>query len=426
MSRLSLTLALLASVRVVAADDPGSVAFFEQKIRPALAEHCYECHSAKAKKLKGGLALDSKAGWQKGGDSGTPIIVPGKPDEGLFLRYVRHLEPDMEMPPKKPKLADALIADFATWIKAGAVDPRDQATVEVKRADKSWWSLQPLAKDFKHAEIDGFIDAKLAEQKLARNAPAKPQALIRRLSYDLTGLPPTQAEVDAFVTAHQADARKATEALVDRLLASPRYGEHWGRHWLDVVRFGESNGFERNFVIDDLYPFRDYVIRSLNDDKPFDQFMREHLAGDVLGKFDPAVEIGSAFLVAGPYDDVGNQDATAQKVIRSATLDDMVTATGSAFLGLTINCARCHHHKFDPIPTEDYYRIRSAFEGVVHGRRPLATKEQTQAFNAAMAPLNKERAKVVGEQDALTKAIETKAKALLATRKYLARRRTPC
>ena len=412
------TLLLLASATLIAADDPGSVAFFEQKIRPALAEHCYECHSAKAKKLKGGLALDSKSGWQKGGDSGTPVIVPGKPDEGLFLRYVRHLEPDMEMPPKKPKLPDALIADFATWIKAGAVDPRDQATVEVKRADKSWWSLQPLAKDFKHADIDGFIDAKLAEQKLARRAPAKPQALIRRLSYDLTGLPPTQAEVDAFVAAHQADARQATETLVDRLLASPRYGEHWGRHWLDVVRFGESNGFERNFIIDDLYPFRDYVIRSLNEDKPFDQFMREHLAGDVLGKFDPAVEIGSAFLVAGPYDDVGNQDPVAQKVIRSATLDDMVTATGSAFLGLTINCARCHHHKFDPIPTEDYYRVRAAFEGVVHGRRPLATKEQTQAFNAAMGPLNKERAQVVAEQETLTKAVETKAKALLASRKY--------
>jgi len=138
MSRLNLALALLAVGRVVAADDPGSVAFFEQKIRPALAEHCYECHSAKAKKLKGGLALDAKAGWQKGGDSGSPTIVPGKPDEGLFLRYVRHLEPDMEMPPKKPKLPDALIADFAAWIKAGAVDPRDQATVEVKRADKSW------------------------------------------------------------------------------------------------------------------------------------------------------------------------------------------------------------------------------------------------------------------------------------------------
>ena len=416
--RNACALLLLGSIPLVAADDPAGIAFFEQKIRPVLAEHCYECHSTKAKKLKSGLYLDSKAGWQKGGDAGKPVVIPGKPEESLLLRTVLHLEADMEMPPKKPKLSDAVLADLSAWIKMGAPDPRTESTGEAKRADKSWWSLQPLAKEFKHADIDGFIDAKLAEQKLTRNAPAKPQALIRRLSYDLTGLPPSQAEVEAFVTAHQADARKATEALVDRLLASPRYGERWGRHWLDVVRFGESNGFERNFVIDDLYPFRDYVIRSLNDDKPFDQFMREHLAGDVLGKFDPAVEVGSAFLVAGPYDDVGNQDLVAKKVIRSATLDDMVTATGSAFLGLTINCARCHHHKFDPIPTEDYYRIRSAFEGVVHGRRPLATKEQVQAFNAAMGPLNKDRAKVVGEQDALTKAIETKAKALLATRKY--------
>ncbi|TSA32786.1 MAG: DUF1553 domain-containing protein [Opitutales bacterium] len=412
------SLALLATSPLIGAEDPASVAFFEQKIRPVLIDQCYECHSTKAKKLKSGLYLDSKAGWKKGGESGKAIIVPGKPEESLLLRSIRHTEVDLEMPPKKPKLPDTVLADFAAWVKAGAVDPRDQATVEAKRGDKNWWSLQPLAKDFKHADIDGFIDAKLTEQKLARSAPAKPQALIRRLSYDLIGLPPTQSEVDAFVTAHQADARKATEALVDRLLASPRYGERWGRHWLDVVRFGESNGFERNFVIDDLYPFRDYVIRSLNDDKPFDQLIREHLAGDVIGKFKSEVEIGSAFLVAGPYDDVGNQDAVAQKVIRAATLDDMVTATGSAFLGLTINCARCHNHKFDPIPTEDYYRIRAAFEGVVHGRRPVATQEQTQAFNATMGPLNKERATLIAEQTALTTAIETKAKALLASRQY--------
>jgi mono/diheme cytochrome c family protein len=411
-------LALLATSPLIGAEDPANVAFFEQKIRPVLIEQCYECHSTKAKKLKSGLYLDSKAGWKKGGESGKAIIVPGKPEESLLLRSIRHTEVDLEMPPKKPKLPDAVLADFAAWIKAGAIDPRDQATVEAKRGDKNWWSLQPLTKDFKHADIDGFIDAKLTEQKLARSAPAKPQSLIRRLSYDLTGLPPSQAEVDAFVAAHQADARKATEALVDRLLASPRYGEHWGRHWLDVVRFGESNGFERNFVIDDLYPFRDYVIRSLNDDKPFDLLMREHLAGDVIGKFKPEVEIGSAFLVAGPYDDVGNQDPVAQKVIRAATLDDMVTATSSAFLGLTINCARCHNHKFDPIPTEDYYRIRAAFEGVVHGRRPVATQEQTQAFNATMGPLNKARATLIAEQSALTKAIETKAKDLLATRTY--------
>ena len=423
--RFSYALALLASLRVAAADDPASIAFFEQKIRPVLAEHCYECHSTKAKKLKSGLYLDSKAGWQKGGDAGKPIIVPGKPDEGLFLRYIRHLEPDMEMPPKKPKLADAIIADFATWIKAGAVDPRDQTTAEVKRADKSWWSLQPLSKDFKHTDIDGFIDAKLAEQKLTRSAPAKPQALIRRLSYDLTGLPPSQAEVDAFVADHEANARKATEALVDRLLASPRYGERWGRHWLDVVRFGESNGGERNFVIDDLYPFRDYVIRSLNEDKPLDQLIREHLAGDVIGKNQPAVEVGSAFLVAGPYDDVSNQDPIAKQVIRAATLDDIITATSGAFLGLTINCARCHNHKFDPIPTEDYYRIRAAFEGVVHGRRVVATKEEIVASHAATKPLAVERQKIVAEQAKIETALQSKAKAMLATSKSLRAKADP-
>jgi mono/diheme cytochrome c family protein len=416
--RILLSALLFVPLVTAAADDPASIAFFEQKIRPVLVEQCYECHSTQAKKLKSALYLDSKAGWQKGGDSGKPIIVPGQPAQSLLLRSIQHLESDLEMPPKKPKLTDAVVADFAAWIKAGAVDPRDQATAELKRADKSWWSLQPLTKEFKHHDIDGFIDAKLHAQKLTRSAPAQPQALIRRLSYDLTGLPPTQAEVDAFVTAHRTNAPQATAALVDRLLASPRYGEHWGRHWLDVVRFGESNGFERNVIVDDLYPFRDYVIRSLNDDKPFDQLIREHLAGDVLGKFQPEIEIGSAFLVAGPYDDVGNQDPVAQKVIRAATLDDMVTATGGAFLGLTINCARCHNHKFDPIPTEDYYRIRAAFEGVVHGRRTLATPEQTKAFNAAIGLLNQERGKIVTEQDALTKAIEAKAKALLAARQY--------
>ena len=284
MKRYLMALALLVAGRVVGADDPGSVAFFEQKIRPVLVEHCYECHSSKAKKLKGGLYLDSKAGWQKGGDAGVPTIIPGKPDEGLFLRYVRHLEPDMEMPPKKPKLPDAVLADLSAWIKMGAPDPRTQATVEAKRADKSWWSLQPLAKEFKHADIDGFIDAKLAEQKLSRNAPAKPQALIRRLSYDLTGLPPSQAEVDAFVAAHQADARKATEALVDRLLASPRYGERWGRHWLDVARYSDTKGYvfeeERRYPYSHTY--RDWVVDAFNRDSPYDRFLIEQLAGDQL------------------------------------------------------------------------------------------------------------------------------------------------
>lgn len=396
------------------AADPAATAFFEQKIRPVLVEHCYSCHSAEAKKLKGNLYLDSKAGWEKGGDSGEPAIMPGKPDESLLIRTVQHLEPDMEMPPKKPKLPDAVIADLVAWVKMGAPDPRDGAKIEAKRADKSWWSLQPLAKQFAHDSLDGFITAKLAEKKLTLNPAADPRALIRRMSYDVIGLPPTVEEVETFAKAHQANPRQAIEALIDRLLASPRYGERWGRHWLDVIRFGESNGFERNFVIDDLWPFRDYVIQSINDDKPFNQFITEHLAGDVIGKDKPQVEVGSAFLVAGPYDDVGNQDVVAQKNIRAATLDDMITATSGAFLGLTINCARCHNHKFDPIPTEDYYRLRAAFEGIKHGRRAIATKAEREAFTEAAAPLNRKLKQLETELVALDRSLNARAKAQLA------------
>jgi mono/diheme cytochrome c family protein len=417
MKHLQLALLTSFAASTYAADSAG-IAFFEQKIRPVLVEHCYSCHSTEAKKLKGNLYLDSKAGWEKGGDSGEAVIIPSKPEASLLIRTIQHLEEDMEMPPKKPKLPDAVIADLVTWVKMGAPDPRDGAKIEAKRGDKSWWSLQPLAKQFAHETIDDFIIAKLAEKKLTLNPPADPRALIRRMSYDVTGLPPTAEEVETFAKAHQANPRQAIEALVDRLLASPRYGERWGRHWLDVIRFGESNGFERNFVIDDLWPFRDYVIRSINDDKPFNQFITEHLAGDVIGKDNPQVEVGSAFLVAGPYDDVKNQNVEAQANIRAATLDDMITATSGAFLGLTINCARCHNHKFDPIPAEDYYRLRAAFEGVTHGMRVVASKEDKESFTAATAPLNRERNKIAAEMDALEKKIEARARAELAKREF--------
>jgi hypothetical protein len=400
------------------AQDPAGIAFFEQKIRPALVEHCYECHSAAAKKLKGNLYLDSQAGWRKGGDSGAMVIVPGHPESSLLLRTIQHLEEDMKMPPKKPKLPDAVIADFIAWVKMGAPDPRDGGKVEAKRADKSWWSLQPLSKTFAHASIDGFIEAKLAEKKMNLNPPADARSLIRRMTYDLTGLPPTREEVVSFEKSYQENSRSAVEELVERLLASPRYGERWGRHWLDVVRFGESNGFERNFVIDDLWPFRDYVIQSINEDKPFSDFIKEHLAGDVIGRDKPSVEVGSAFLVAGPYDDVGNQDKVAQLHIRAATLDDMITATSGAFLGLTINCARCHNHKFDPIPTEDYYRLRSAFEGVTHGRRVIATKEQREASVAAINPLAIELKTLETERDRVVKDVDARARKAFSEMKF--------
>ena len=400
------------------AEDPARVAFFEQKIRPALVEHCYECHSGDAKKLRGNLYLDSKSGWEKGGDSGGRVIVPGNPDASLLIRTMQHLEEDMKMPPKKPKLPEAVIADFIAWVKMGAPDPRDGGKVEAKRADKSWWSLQPLSKKFTHDSIDGFVESKLADKKMTLNPPASPSSLIRRMTYDLTGLPPTREEVMTFERSYRENSRLAVEGLVDRLLASPRYGERWGRHWLDVVRFGESNGFERNFVIDDLWPFRDYVIQSINEDKPFNEFIKEHLAGDVIGKDNPSVEVGSAFLVAGPYDDVGNQDKVAQLNIRAATLDDMITATSGAFLGLTINCARCHNHKFDPIPTEDYYRLRAAFEGVTHGRRVIATKEQREASSVAIKPLSNELKTLETERDKIEKEVESRARKILSETRF--------
>lgn len=413
----SLAILFIISSSALAAD-PAGMAFFEQKIRPVLVEHCYSCHSAEAKKLKGNLYLDSKAGWEKGGDSGDPSVIPGNPEASLLIRTVQHLEEDLEMPPKKPKLPDSVIADLVTWVKMGAPDPRDGVKLEAKRGDKSWWSLQPIDKNtLITGDIDDYIEKKLKEKELTFNPPADPRALIRRMTYDVTGLPPTPEEVDAFVKDHQTNTR-AIKDLVDRLLASPRYGERWGRHWLDVIRFGESKGFERNLVIDDAWPFRDYVIKSINDDKPFIQFIVEHLAGDVIGKDNPSVEIGSAFLVAGPYDDVGNQDVVAQKNIRAATLDEIITATSGAFLGLTVNCARCHDHKFDAIPTEDYYRLRAAFEGVVHQRRVVASKEQREAFAAATKPLNEKKAALAADLAALDESIDARAKAEMAKRRF--------
>ncbi|MFM7750232.1 MAG: DUF1553 domain-containing protein [Opitutaceae bacterium] len=409
-------LSALFSAALPAAEE--GAAFFETKIRPVLIRHCYECHSAEAKKVKGGLLLDTRAGWQRGGDSGLPAVVPGNQEESPLIRAVRHVEEDFAMPPRQPKLPDAVIADLVAWVRMGAPDPREGTAGEARRADKSWWSLQPVAREFRYRTIDGFIDETLVAKGLARNPPADARTLIRRMTYDLTGLPPTPDEVAEFAVAHAADPDAAAAALADRLLASPRYGERWGRHWLDVVRFGESNGFERNVIIDDLWPFRDWVIRSLNEDNPFDRFITEHLAGDVIGKDRPEIEVGSAFLVAGPYDDVGNQDPVAKANIRAATLDDMIVTTGGAFLGLTVGCARCHHHKFDPMPTEDYYRLRAAFEGVTHGRREVATQEQRAAFADATKPLNQRLAGINAAVDRLERAVAARAKDFLKTRTF--------
>lgn len=390
---------------------------FERDIRPLLHARCIECHGPE--KQKGGLRLDNKTAAMKGGASG-PAIIPGKSAESELIHRISSADPAERMPSKGEPLTAREIALLRAWIDAGAEWPETEklASGEAKRAEKtSWWSLQPLANvalpappnlpaEWASSPIDRFIFAKLAERGLQPNPPADRRSLIRRVTYDLTGLPPSPEEVEAFVKDTDPNAY---EKLVNRLLASPRYGEQWGRHWLDVVRFGESNGFERNVLINNVWPYRDYVIRTFNEDKPFNQFFVEQIAGDVVGRGNPAIEIGTAFLVCGPYDDVGNQDEIQRKVIRANTLDDLIAATSNSFLGLTVNCARCHNHKFDPIPTEDYYRLRAAFEGVTHGERVLATEEQRKAYAEKAGPLETRRAELTREKDAMEKSIATRA-----------------
>jgi mono/diheme cytochrome c family protein len=388
---------------------------FERDIRPLLHARCIECHGAD--KQKSGLRLDQKAAAMKGGAGGA-VIVPGNSAASELIRRVSGNDYAEKMPPTGNRLTPREIALLKAWIDAGATWPDEKITADAKRADKTWWSLQPLAKVeppmpkgisdvWASSPIDRFVYAKLAEQSLRPNAPADRRELIRRVSYDLTGLPPSPEDVEAFVNDNDP---QAYEKLVDRLLASPRYGEQWGRHWLDVARFGESKGFEQNHILNNLWPYRDYVIRSFNEDKPFNRFIVEQLAGDVVGRGDPAVEVGTAFLVCGPYDAVGNQDEAQKQVIRANTLDDLITATSNAFLGLTVNCARCHHHKFDPIPTEDYYRMRAAFEGVTHGERVLATSDAKARYAAAARPLETRRAELTKEKNALEKNIAERAK----------------
>ena len=399
---------------VLSAHGAGDAAFFEQKVKPALEARCVACHKADNK--KGGLDLSSLATLLQGGDDGGDL-VPGKPDgSGLYTRSVPHDGKKPEMPKKGEALTAEEAGALKTWIAEGAAWPAGLVLKEKAKADRTFWSFLPLSKAgppsaegapeaWRGNPIDRFIFAKLAEKGLKPAPPASPRDFIRRATYDLTGLPPAPREVEDFVRECDTAWDAAVEALIDRLLASPRYGEHWGRHWLDVVRFGESRGYERNQIITDLWPFRDYVIRSFNEDKPFDQFIHEHLAGDVIGKSRPEVEVGSAFLVAGPYDDVGNQDPVAAAQIRSDQMDEMVRATGEAFLGLTIGCARCHDHKFDPLLTKDYYSMCATFAGTVHGERAVATPAQAAAHENALKPLTAKKAQLDEEQASLTKKL---------------------
>jgi len=368
--RSSATLALtglLLVVRAVSAADPTGAEFFEKKIRPVLIEHCYKCHSteaAEAKKLKGGLFLDSRDRLAKGGESG-PVIVPGDAHKSLLIQALRYTG-DTKMPPKG-KLPDAVIADFEAWVKMGAPDPRTatgsrKATGMSIEDGKKFWAYMPVrapaipsvrAGDWPATDIDRFILAKLEEKGLTPTADAERATLARRVYFDLIGLPPSPEAVDAFVA--DKDPR-AFEKLVDRLLASPEFGERWGRHWLDVARFGESLTL-RGFVLKEAWRYRDYVIDTFNRDLPFDQFIREQIAGDLL----PAAKNDDRRrqLVATTFLALGNTNLEEQDKaqLRMDVVDEQLDVIAKGFLAQTVTCARCHDHKFDPIPTADYYAM---------------------------------------------------------------------
>ena len=375
---------------------------FTTEVAPVLEAKCLSCHNPNI--LKGDFSMATMEDIQVAGDD---FLVPGNSEDSMLHWITVPL--DVDEPPDMPEEGDPLTEEeannLAAWIDAGAAWPEGMVLKEASKSDKSWWSYQPIPEP-ELDSIDAYVNAALSENGLSMNLEADRRVLIRRVTYDLIGLPPTQMEVDAFVNDPDPNAY---EKLIDQLLASPHYGERWGRHWLDVVRFGESVGFEQNWIIDDLWPFRDYVIRSINEDKPFDLFIQEHLAGDIIGAGNPDIEIGSAFLVAGPYDTVNNQDAAQAAQIRANTLDEMINATGEAFLGMTLSCARCHDHKFDPILQEDYYRVYTTFAGVRHGSVPWATKQAKQERANLLKPLNQGKRQLETELEELDETVRQRS-----------------
>lgn len=391
MRRLFIIIALshCASSAGAQATNEEGLRLFEQKIRPVLVTHCYNCHSVaarEAKKLQGGLYLDSASGVLAGGEDG-PIIVKGKSSESRLIKALKY--DGLEMPPAG-KLPAEVVVDFAKWIDLGAPDPRQgesptKSKREINLAEgRKWWSFQPLATVVPPevpegsrigTPIDRFIVAKQREHGLAASAPATKERLIRRAYFDLVGLPPTPEQVEAFV---KDASPQAFEKVIDGLLESPRYGEKWARHWLDAARFAESGGYEFDGFRPGAYHYRDWVIRALNRDLPYDQFVRLQLAGDKLlpDEYDGAA--ASGFLVAGPYP--GQITAKTVERIRYDQLDDMLMTIGGSMLGLTLGCVRCHEHKYDPLPHHDYYGLAATFARTAHGSRtldadPAATQE---------------------------------------------------
>lgn len=395
--------------------------FFEKRIRPVLVARCYECHGPE--KVQGGLRLDSRQGWETGGDSG-PTIMPGEPAESLLVQALRHDPNFVEMPPDG-QLAEAVIRDFERWISDGAFDPREvqpAATEEPAAPKEKHWAYQPVVRSgppavrdasWPKSEIDRFVLARLEAKNLRPSKDAEREVLARRLYFDLIGLPPTPEQLDTFARDDSADA---VERLVDELLASPHFGERWGRHWLDVVRFGESFTL-RGLIQHDAWRYRDYVIEFFNADRGFDQFVREQVAGDLL-ESDSVAErqrqcIATTFYALGNW----NLEEQDKKQLRLDVVDEQLDTLGKAFLAQTIGCARCHDHKFDPIPTREYHALAAILRNIQTLEdanvskwltRPLPVEPEEESVLAAHESILVELDKQVAAQTKILAELEGK------------------
>lgn len=381
---------------------PTEFDFFERRIRPVLVQHCYECHSAGSKSLKAGLRVDTRDGLRLGGKSGDPAVVPGDAEKSLLLKAIRHTNADLQMPPKK-KLSPQQVADFEQWIREGASDPREEklSAISSQRSAKSHWAFVPPKdqalpkvkdKAWPQSPVDHFILAKLEANGLKPSPPADPRTLIRRMTYDLTGLPPSPEEVEAFAKECTTSNRKSAVAkLADRLLASPHYGERWARHWLDVARYADTKGYvyarEERFY-PHSYVYRDWVARALKNDLPYDRFLMLQIAGDQLVEGAKTSEVGrsaissaqptSSDLAALGFLTVGRRFIGVTHEI----IDDRIDVVTRGTMGLTVQCARCHDHKYDPIPTADYYSLYGVFQASADELVQIEFPEKSDALTA--------------------------------------------
>ena len=367
-SRIIIAVALgsvLTSLNAMAEDSID----FRLHIEPILQENCLECHGPEEQESD--FRVDRKSTLIGGGGSGIEAILPGDPANSYLIELVRESDELYRMPYEREALSEKQILQLEKWIAAGAAMP-DEMEEDAEIRLTNHWSLLPVirpeipANSLADNPIDAFLSEKLADRGLAYNPAADARSLVRRTSILLTGMPPTPEQIEAFVLAHGNDADAAFLALLDRLLASPHFGERWAQHWLDVIRWAETNGSEANLYRKNAWYYRDYVIRAFNEDRPYHQFIREQLAGDQL-----SVGRATGFLVAGPHVPTATvgREPSAIRQARADRLDEIVQTVGASMLGMTVSCARCHNHKFDPISIKDYYALTAVFQGVEFGSR---------------------------------------------------------